>query len=436
MSSDFNSGFSAAQSTEPAFHPSQPWDTPEIQRNAALLAEVPEYLSRGQDLLRWWREMERTNGPRDKFPLERSFNQATRSFGFYGEAPVGGMLMPVMGNVQEMFYDQNRAPASLGPESAQWMADEMREFVLKYWMRISSFRQPEAYIDESQPTPPPALAPLSWCPRSRPDQLGFGFTQMFYKLVGMNEVRAFPTYNQKAIVDQRLVGKLYDWLFLKVRIFDFNFRARPLCDAGPELVFSLNEESNLVVHQDFINDKQNHLPGVLGDFGIGYSFVKNPTPGPFGYGPGEFDAALELINFRVYKTGYVSVRMIFISNRPQRVTNVAVDPVRWGFRLADLFSFGITSRLFAPARDALEQLQLQFTLDPVLGYVNATNAFSGNYAARNLCVSLEQLEKNFLVQHFRQHYQTVLGSLATWRRFPDWLDEKSLPPWVISGVGS
>src|SRR5205814_10020454 len=136
----------------------------EIQRNAALLAEVPEYLSRGQDLLRWWREMERTNGPRDKFPLERSFNQATRSFGFYGEAPVGGMLMPVMGNVQEMFYDQNRAPASLGPESAQWMADEMREFVLKYWMRITSFRQPEAYIDESQPTPAPALAPLNWCP--------------------------------------------------------------------------------------------------------------------------------------------------------------------------------------------------------------------------------------------------------------------------------
>jgi len=79
---------------------------------------------------------------------------------------------------------------------------------------------------------------------------------------------------------------------------------------------------------------------------------------------------------------------------------------------------------------------LQFTFDPVLGYVNAANALSGNYAARNLCISLEQLEKNFLVQHFRQHYETVLGSLATWRRFPDWLDEKTLPAWVISGVGS
>jgi len=202
------------------------------------------------------------------------------------------------------------------------------------------------------------------------------------------------------------------------------------------LVFALNEESNLIVHEDFINDKERPLPGVLGDFGIGYSFIKNPTPGPFGYGPGEFDAALELINFRVYETGYVSVRMIFVSNRPRQVTNVVVDPVRWGFGFADLFSFGLASRLFAPARDVLDQFPLQFTFDPVLAYVNAANALSGNYAARNLCISLEQLEKNFLVQHFRQHYETVLGSLATWRRFPDWLDEKTLPAWVISGVGS
>ena len=330
-------GLNDVQNNEPVFQPPQPWDTPEIQRNAALLAEAPEYLSRGRDLLRWWREMERTGGPQNKFPLERSFNRATRSFGFYGEAPVGGAMMPVMGNVQEMFYDQTRAPASLGIESAQWMAAQMREFVLKYWMRTSSFRQPEAHADEAQPSPPPALAPLSWCPAPRPSQVGFGFSQLFYKPAGMNEVRAFPTYDQSTIVDQRLVGKLYEWLLLKVRIFDFNFKGRPLGDDGPELVFALNEESNLIVHEDFINDKERPLPGVLGDFGIGYSFIKNPTPGPFGYGPGEFDAALELINFRVYETGYVSVRMIFVSNRPRQVTNVVVDPVRWGFRFADLF---------------------------------------------------------------------------------------------------
>jgi hypothetical protein len=57
-------------------------------------------------------------------------------------------------------------------------------------------------------------------------------------------------------------------------------------------------------------------------------------------------------------------------------------------------------------------------------------------AAKDLCISKEQLEKDFLVQHFRQHYQMIVGSLTTWRRIPDWLDATSLPDWVRSGVSS
>src|SRR5215831_2318857 len=282
--------------------------TPDMEADADVLPRVPEYLSKGLDLLHWWREVESKGGPANQFRLDRSFNRATRSFGFYGEAPVGGMTMPVMGNVQEMFYDQTRAPLSLGKESAEWMAAQMREYVLRYFMRTSSFRQPEAYVDFSQPLPPPALARLSWCPAPRASQIGFGFTQLFNKPVAC-EVRAFPSYEQSAIVDQRDVGKLYEWLLLKVRIFDFNFRTRPFGANGPELVFGLNEESYLAVHEEFINDKANPLPGVLGDYGIGYCFVKSPQRSSFGYGPGEFEAAIELINFRVYQTGYVSVRM-------------------------------------------------------------------------------------------------------------------------------
>jgi hypothetical protein len=408
----------------------------DVQRENAVLNLVPEYLAKGQDLQRWWKEVERNGGPKDRFPLERSYNRAPRSFGFYGNAPVAGEMMPVMGNVQEMFYDQIRIPANVGLQSGQWMSQQMREFVLKYWMRISAFRQPEAYVESSQPIPPPALARLSWCPAPRASAVGFGFTQLFYKPFGFDQPRAFPSYDHAAIVDQRDVGRVYEWLLLKVRIFDFNFRTRLFGNNGPELVFALNEESHLVVHQDFINDREKPLPGVLGEYGIGYSFVKNPTPGPFGYGPGQFEAALELINFRVYETGYISVRMIFISNRPTRVTNVIVNPVDWGFRIADMFSLGLASRLLAPAKDIANRLPLQFSIDPVLAYVNAANAISGDYASRNLCISLEQLEKNFLVQHFQQHYNTMIGSLETWRRFPNWLDEHSLPPWIISGVGS
>src|SRR5215467_5665148 len=176
---------------------------PDLEPDAQVLPSVPEFLSRGLALTRWWRDVERNGGPERKFTLERSFNRATRSFGFYGEAPVNGRVMPVMGNVQEMFYDQTRAPLSLGKESAEWMAAQMREYVLRYFMRTSSFRQPEAYVDFSQPLPPPALARLSWCPTPKASQVGFGFTQLFYKPVDSSQVRPFPSYEHAMIVDQR-----------------------------------------------------------------------------------------------------------------------------------------------------------------------------------------------------------------------------------------
>ena len=408
--------------------------SPDLQEDALVLPSVSAYLLRGVELLKWWREVESKGGPENRFPIERSFNRPTRSFGFYGEAPVEGRLMPVMGNVQEMFYDQTRAPESLNRESAEWMWEQIREFVMKYFMRVSSFRQPEAYVDASFPIPPPALRWLSWCPNPQDNQVGFGFSQLFYKLMNDANVHAFPSYDRFAIADQREVGEKYDWLVLKVRIFDFNFNFRPFGSNGPELVFGENEQSYLVVHKEFVNYKDHHLPGVLGEAGIGYAFIKNPRPGPFSYGPGEFDAAVELINFRVYATGYVSVRMIFIANRPTGISNLVIDPVNWSFRLADAFSLGIASRLFSPARDILNQLPLTFSIDPVTLFVNGANGLSNGYAANALCISREQLERFFLLLHFRQHYQTIVGSLLTWRQIPDWLDEKNLPSWVISGI--
>src|SRR5437764_1670474 len=95
--------------------------TPELQQDALVLPTVPEFLSRGQALLKWWKETRAKGGPEVQFHIERSFNRPTRSFGFYGEAPVGDKMMPVMGNFQEMFYDQTRAPVSLGHDSAEWM---------------------------------------------------------------------------------------------------------------------------------------------------------------------------------------------------------------------------------------------------------------------------------------------------------------------------
>jgi hypothetical protein len=413
--------------------------TPEQQTDAHVIPIVSEYLARGLDLKRWWDEVERKGGPENQFPLERSFSRPTRSFGFYGNAPVGSGTIPVMGNVQEMFYDQTRAPASLNRESAEWMKSQLREFVMKYFMRISSFRQPEAYVNSAISIPPPAFKFLSWCPNPAAREVGFGFTQLFHKPMGSGQVYSFPTYQKHAIVDQREIGRTLEWIVLKVRIFDFTFRTRPFGANGPELVFGENEESYLAVNQDFVDFKDEPFQTdngrtVLGEYGIGYSFVKSPTPGPFGYGPGEFDAAIELIKFRIYDTGYVSVRMIFIANRVNSVLNLVVDPVDWSFRLADTMLLGIASPWLQPARNLLARLPLRFSVDPVTAFISLANAVSPGYASEQFCISIETLETLFLLKHFQQHYETVLGSLLTWRLVEDWLNPDKLPPWVVVGV--
>jgi len=415
-----------------------------------VLPEVQEYLTRGLALRRWWDEIEKKGGPQNTFPIERSFNRPTRSFGFFDEVEVQGKMLPVLGDVQEMFYDQVRAPA--GHEHSELTLAQMREFVMKYLLRITSFPQPEAYSDASSPVPPPAFARLSWCPAPATERSGFGFSQLFNKSASSGAVQAFPSYERNAIVDQRLLGQVYDWIVLKVRIFDFVFKFRPFGPHGPELVFSENEESYLVVQEEFINHKDysegssvpvraasaigEHGTGKyrpIGDYGIGYSFIKNPIQSAFGFGPGEFDAAIQLINFRIYETGYISVRMVFIANRLRQVSNIAIDPVSWSFKMADAFSFGLASRMFAPVRGILDQAQLRTYIDPVSSYINLANLISGGDAARSLCISNETLEKAALLIHFQQHYQTILGTLSTWRQF-DWLNPASLPPWVVSGI--
>src|SRR5262249_16331752 len=158
---------------------------------------------------------------------------------------------------------------------------------------------------------------------------------------------------------------------------------------------------------------------------------------PLAYGPGEFDAAIELINFYVLENGEVRVRMAFVSNRPDRIANVSFDPINWGFRVADLFSLGMTSLLLAPVKSGFAGSPARLgSFDPVYTYVSLINALTGDQAAKQWCISREQLEKDFLVRHFMQHYQTIVGSLLTWRQIPDWLDSEALPEWVIKGTSS
>jgi hypothetical protein len=400
-----------------------------------IIDTVGQFLTDALHLKRWWQQADAAQSYAETFALERTFNRPDRSYGFFDAVPLSRGLVPVMGSVQEMFYDQPRAPASLNRPSAEWIRDQIREFVLRYFMRVSSFRRPEAAIDPGRPLPP-AAGRFSWCPDRSIHQQGFGFSQLYYKRRD-GAIGRFPADEESAIVDMRELRTRFEWIVAKVRIFDFDFRFRPFGERGPEVVFALDEESYLVLSADLITLDESPPNGELGRYGVGYAFIRTPGSGVIAYGPGQFQAAFELIRFNVDGSGRVTVSMVFVVNRPDRVANLELRPLEWGFGLADTFTFGASSTVLWPFQRLAASLPFRCgPFDPIYLYISLANALTRGAAARELCVSRDQLDKRFLMKHFMEHYATVVGSNLTWRQIPDWLDEKALPNWVVTGRSS
>ena len=402
-----------------------------------LLDSVDRFLADGKALKKWWEQAEANDGFTEQFDLVHTFRRPERSAGFFGDAPLEGRSMPVMGVVDEVFYDRPKAEEKARTKMAEWMRDQVREFVLHYFMRISDYRLPQEYVESSGKNGSSYLDALSMQPREEIQRKGMGFTQVFYKNRDTGQIDKFPEQNASHIIDLREVGTTYEWIIVKLRVFDFSVSMKPLGPDGPQMIVPLKEEGYLIMTPDFILNEDEPESGVLGRYGFGYAFIKNPTRGMFAYGPGEFEAAFQVINFQVQDTGETSVRMAFVSDQPEKVMNLTIDPVDWSFSIADMMSFGLTSRFLSPLKDALDRLPLKGgNMDPTLPSISLLNQVTSGQASKQLAISKEQLYKGFLVKHSMQHYQTLLGSLRSWRQIPDWLDEAALPEWVVKGHSS
>jgi hypothetical protein len=413
-----------------------PWSLSREDR--AALDNVDLYLRRGLDLKRWWDQASATDSFAEKFRLTSSFGPSDESFGFFDVAQVDGREMPIMGNYQAIFYDQPKSPTASKAVAAQWMRDQIRQFALRYFMRVSSFQLPEAFVPPGdRRSIPDFLRPLSWCPEENPQPVGFGFQQHFYKLAGSGRIGAFPEADRYAIVDLREIGPVYEWILPSVNIFNFNFTTQPFGPGTPKLSVPLEEGSYLVMTRDFVVNEEEPSPDLLGRYGFGYAFIKNPpssNPVSLAYGPGEFDAAIEIIQWSVDKAGMIRSEAIFVVNRPTSVASVSLNPLRWGYAAANLLTLGASRYVLEPFQRAWELLPGSgVSVDPSQLYITAANLLTGGLAAQDFCISLRQLEKDFLVQHFQQHHETLVGSLETWRQIPNWLDTAALPEWVKTG---
>lgn len=399
-----------------------------------IIGDVDRALAAARQLKLWWEWKDATGSYAEQFEPVRTFNQAERVTGFFDTVLLDGAELPVMGLVQESLFDQ---PKQAPPAKVR---DELREFVLHYFMRVSSFREPEAFIPRDQARKEQvrrAFQPFSLCPDRADTRTGFGYQQLYYKLRGSGVIGKFPAHLQARVVDLRRMEDIYEWVVLQVNIFGFNLTFTPYAGGPFSLVFPLREETYIVVSRDFITNLDDPSPGLLGRYGLGYALLR-PAPRQtiFAYGPGRFTAGLQLIDFKVDGRGQSRVRMVFVSNRPNRVLDINLNPVSLGFGLADLMTFGLTSRLFAPVREALERVTPSVgNFDPVTAYITLINLLTGGVAENQLCASLSALERDpMLLTHFREHYELISGALATWRHVQSWLDRGDIPAGVKEGT--
>ena len=414
----------------------QDWAPTLSAPDLAIISDVERALGVGLTLRAWWERKESAASYADSFEPVRTFNKADRVTGFFDTVRVDGRDLPVMGLVQEMLFDE---PKQGGADKIR---DEFREFILHYFLRVSSFREPEPFIPKDQETKSTVgreLQPLSFCPEPVDTRRGFGYLQLYYKLRGSGVVGKFPRHLQPRIVDLRQIGDKYDWIVLQVDIFNFDFTYSPFADSLFSIVFPLKEETYIVISPEFVVNRDNPTPEVLGQYGVGYALLK-PAPRKtiFAYGPGHFTAGLQLIDFQVRKDGQTGARLVFISNRPTQVLSVDLDPVGMSFWLADLMSLGAASRFFGPVKGILEQFSPRISdFDPVTTYITIANLLSGRIASDQLCASLRALEKNpMLITHFMEHYQLIVGALMTWRHVQSWLDPAHIPEAVREGTSS
>lgn len=403
-------------------------------------------LAQGRQLHAWWLDVHRRDAYRERFEVVSTYNRPDRSFGFFDEAPVEGRLVPVMGDVEDLFYDRPKWPGRPA-EAAEWIRRQVREFVMRYFLRISDFRAPSAFTHYRPPEMALPFRPLSWCPDDEPRREGFGYRQLAFRRASDGTFGTFPEGEQRAIVDLREVGPVFRWILMRVAIFDFTVKVRPFGPGTPEMRLPLEERQLVVMSPDFLCDEENPAPGVLGRYGFGYAVMRDPDrESLLAYGPGQFGVGFQTFTFEVLESGEVRLHLAFTVNRPRRLLNLSLDPRQWMGAAARFLGMGsggpdggsgVAGRPGAQPgstkRGSAEPTKSSVGFDPLLAAVGALNFLTDRQAARDFCISRQQLERDMLVQHFTQNYQVVTGSLLTWRQVADWLNAEDLPRWVLTG---
>ncbi len=398
-----------------------------------LLNGVDRGLANGLALKRWWEETNATGSYAKRCELVREFNESQSSFAFFDEVSIDGQTLPVMGTVDEMLYDK------IKDKPNEKLRDQFREFILHYFMRVSSYHPPAAIVATGEARHGDVQSffqPLSWCPAGAYSLAGFGYSQHYFKLKDSGLVGKFRERDWYSIVDLREIGKTFEWIIVKVHIFDVPLAFKPFGPKSFAIELPQGDEFYLIISPEFVTCQDNPSADMLGRYGIGYAILQREESGGALAPSAEiFRTGFQLLNFELDDKGQSSVQLVLVTNRPKKVLDVDLNPVALGFGLANLISLGFVSRLFSSAGSVLERASPRLgTFDPVTVYISVAKALSAGISAEQLCISIDTIEKQMLLESFIQHYELIVGSIVTWRQTQDWLDPAQLPQQALSGV--
>ncbi len=240
-----------------------------------MLSSVDRTRRDSVQIQEWWRRRKAAGDYAERIELVREFNQDEHTVGFFDTATIDARRLRLMGVSQEMFYDR---PKRCSPEEVR---DQLRQFVLGHFMRVSHTQRPEPAGASGLAALPLFMRPLSWLPDQSDTRVGFGYQQLLYKLRDGGQVGKFRPEERGAIVDLRTLGPVYDWLAMRVHIFDFKIAMSPF---GPDLLkveLPLEEVTYLLMTPEMVVDRDNPSPDVLGEYGFGYGLLPVlAAPGP------------------------------------------------------------------------------------------------------------------------------------------------------------
>src|SRR6185295_17950071 len=189
---------------------------------APTVDDIEAALAQARDLKAWWSRVEAGEETIERFELFPAGPGSEPIWGFFGEAPVQGRNLPVMGDVVDDFFDQPRVPPSQQKQAARWMLAQVEEFALHYWLRAEASALPQPYPELGHATAAPYLSWLSLCFPPGQGFSGYGNVQRLFRLRADGRVGEFPVRESTAIIDLRELGRTYEWITLDAREFDFD----------------------------------------------------------------------------------------------------------------------------------------------------------------------------------------------------------------------